>query len=179
MNLENICNLVKASGQSRAIITIDTDGDLAVVLVNIPTANVNNLSKKVSDTEMKLRSALSTPLRVIGSVEDVDATFDEQLAQFGDGFAPASLKLDGVKSNASAAQAKTKAAAGKPQKPKAADKKETPVAATPKQDNKKKTTADKATEKPQEETQKPQEEAQADATSPMDDNFDFFTSSAL
>ena len=171
MNLENICNLVKASGQSRAIITIDTDGDQAVVIVNIPTANVNNLSKAVSDSEMKLRSALSTPLRVIGSVEGVDATFDEQLAQYGDGFAPASLKLDGVKSNASAAQAKTKAVAGKPQKQKAAAQKDAPVATKPKKDKVEKT-ADKPTEKPQ-------KEAQADVTPPTDDNFDFFTNGAL
>ncbi|CAH7357357.1 PRTRC system protein E [Vibrio crassostreae] len=172
MNLENICNLVKASGQSRAIITIDTDGDQAVVIVNIPTANVSNLSKAVSDTEMKLRSALSTPLRVIGSVEGVDATFDEQLAQYGDGFAPASLKLNGVKSNASAAQAKTSAVAGKaPKKLKAAAQNETPAAPKPKKDKVEKT-ADKPTEKPQ-------EESQADVTPPTDDNFDFFTSSAL
>lgn len=171
MNLENICNLVKASGQSRAIITIDTDGDQAVVIMNIPTANVNNLSKAVSDTEMKLRSALSTPLRVIGSVEGVDATFDEQLAQYGDGFAPASLKLNGVKSNASAAQAKTTAAAGKPQKQKAAAQKDAPVATKPRKDKVEKT-ADKPTEKPQ-------EEAQADVAPSTDDNFDFFTNGAL
>lgn len=169
MNLENICNLVKASGQSRAIITIDTDGDQAVVLVNIPTANVNNLSKSVSTSEMKLRSALSTPLRVIGNVEGVDAAFDEQLAQYGEGFIPASLKLDGVKSNASAAQAKTSAASGKA--PKKQAKNETPV--EPKSaKNKAENTADKA-------PVKPQEKAKGEVASPVDDNFDFFANTAL
>ncbi|HBC3404825.1 TPA: hypothetical protein KDZ97_003697 [Vibrio parahaemolyticus] len=109
MNLKNVCELVKAAGQTRAIITIDTNNEDAVIIVNIPTSNAACLPKVEDDKQMALRSALATPMRVLGKIEDVDAVFDEQLAEFGEGFAPASLQLKGVKTNAAAAKASTQA----------------------------------------------------------------------
>ncbi|HHC7267572.1 TPA: hypothetical protein ACN30M_001335 [Vibrio parahaemolyticus] len=109
MNLKNVCELVKAAGQTRAIITIDTNNEDAVIIVNIPTSNAAGIPKIEDNKQMALRSALATPMRVLGKIEDVDAVFDEQLAEFGEGFAPASLQLKGVKTNAAAAKASTQA----------------------------------------------------------------------
>lgn len=109
MNLKNLCELVKAAGQTRAILTIDTNNEDAVIIVNIPTSNAAGIPKIEDNKQMALRSALATPMRVLGKIEDVDAVFDEQLAEFGEGFAPASLQLKGVKTNAAAAKASTQA----------------------------------------------------------------------
>lgn len=95
MNIEMLCNLVKESGQSRAIITIDTDNDQAVVVVNIPTAHNNSVDAS-KESSMQLRKALSTPLCVMGKIADVDSSIDDQLATFGEGFAPASNELNTI-----------------------------------------------------------------------------------
>ena len=87
MKLEQICKLINEAGQSRAIITIDTNGTDAVILVNVPTSG-SGFPDLSNTKEMALRKALSTPLRVIGKVVDVDAMLDEQVAIFGEGFTP-------------------------------------------------------------------------------------------
>lgn len=197
MNFKNVCELIKAAGQTRAIITIDTNKDDAVVIVNIPTSNPACLPNMTDAKQMALRSALATPLRVMGKIEDVDAVFDEQLAEFGEGFAPASLQLTGVKSNASAAKASTQAATTAPKTTvkKASNKKnaaKTTKADEVTQDTTSKT-APKAPEKavtvePQQTddvaTQNAPETPEAGSADSNDlslnnDNFDFFQNGAL
>ncbi|KOO06924.1 hypothetical protein R7D97_16565 [Vibrio sp. Vb5031] len=194
MNLKNVCELVKAAGQTRAIITIDTNNEDAVIIVNIPTSNAACLPKVEDDKQMTLRSALATPMRVLGKIEDVDAVFDEQLAEFGEGFAPASLQLKGVKTNAAAAKASTQAVtttpkttvkkasnkknAAKTEKPDAVETKNTTETA-PKAPEK----ADKVETAPTDAvaTQDAPEAVEADdeGMSLESDNFDFFQNGAL
>lgn len=194
MNLKNVCELVKAAGQTRAIITIDTNNDDAIVIVNIPTSNAACLQKIEDDKQMALRSALATPMRVLGKIEDVDAVFDEQLAEFGEGFAPASLQLKGVKTNATAAKASTQAVTTAPKATvkKASNNKNT--AKTEKPDAVETTTATKTAPKAPENAEKVEiastDEVDAqDATEALEvddegmslesDNFDFFQNGAL
>ncbi|HFG1572350.1 TPA: hypothetical protein ACGFXZ_001319 [Vibrio cholerae] len=194
MNLKNLCALVKAAGQTRAIITIDTNNEDAIVIVNIPTSNAACLPKNEDDKQMALRSALATPMRVLGKIEDVDAVFDEQLAEFGEGFAPASLQLKGVKTNATAAKASTQAVTTAPKATvkKASNNKNT--AKTEKPDAAESTTTTETAPKAPENAEKveiaPTDEVDTqDATEALEaddegmslesDNFDFFQNGAL
>ena len=164
MNLKNICKLVKDAGQSRAIITIDTSGDDAVLFLNIPTAGGFDTGK-VSSEEMKLRAALSTPLRVIGKVADVDAMIDQQVSEFGEGFIVASQELVGTQSNAGANKNKClNAVAASKNTPKAVKK------TTPKTTANKSTTT-KASAVKQAETPNA---AMPEIETHADDNFDMF-----
>lgn len=110
MNLQKVCNLVKEAGLTRAIITIDTSGDDAVVLLTVPTANgaTPNID---NEKEMALRSALSSPLKVMGHVAEVDSVLDSEIEKFGEGLVPATKALESVTSNASSTVAKQKTAA--------------------------------------------------------------------
>ncbi|EJL6460738.1 hypothetical protein HPY09_20790 (plasmid) [Vibrio cholerae] len=194
MNLKNLCELVKAAGQTRAIITIDTNNEDAIVIVNIPTSNAACLPKIEDDKQMALRSALATPMRVLGKIEDVDAVFDEQLAEFGEGFAPASLQLKGVKTNATAAKASTQAVTTAPKATvkKASNNKNT--AKTEKPDAVETTTTTETAPKAPENAEKVEivltdEVDTQDATEALEvddegmslesDNFDFFQNGAL
>ncbi|MEZ9700145.1 hypothetical protein AB4455_22710 [Vibrio sp. 10N.261.46.E12] len=110
MNLQKVCNLVKEAGLTRAIITIDTSGDDAVVLLTVPTAN--GATPNIDNAkEMALRSALSSPLKVMGHVAEVDSVLDSEIDKFGEGLVPAAKALESVTSNASSTAAKQKTAA--------------------------------------------------------------------
>lgn len=110
MNLQKVCNLVKEAGLTRAIITIDTSGDDAVVLLTVPTAN-GATPDIDNEKEMALRSALSSPLKVMGHVAEVDSVLDSEIEKFGEGLVPATKTLASVTSNASSTAAKQKTAA--------------------------------------------------------------------
>ena len=105
MNLEAVCNLVKEAGLTRAIISIDTSGDEAVVLLNIPTAN-GATPDIDNQKEMALRAALSTPLKVMGHVAEIDSVVDQEVQNFSEGFIPANTSLAAVTSNTTTTVAK-------------------------------------------------------------------------
>lgn len=93
MNLENLCKAIKEAGLTRAIITLDTNGDDAVVILNIPTANADSIPDLNNEKQMALRKALSIPLRILGKTTEVDGEIDLHIQKYAEGFIPAAQAL--------------------------------------------------------------------------------------
>ncbi|WP_024603893.1 MULTISPECIES: hypothetical protein [unclassified Pseudoalteromonas] len=112
MNLTNLCKVITNAGLTRAIITIDTNNDESVVVLNIPTASVNSDTTSKNEQVMELRKAVAIPLRVMGKTGDVDQELDNLLSQYATGFVPAAraLSMD-LKSNSTTASKKQSKAA--------------------------------------------------------------------
>ncbi|WP_256385062.1 hypothetical protein [Photobacterium toruni] len=84
MNLQHICDLLKNAGSERAIITINTNGDNASVILTVPTSNTVVDIK--NSAQVELRNALSIPLAISGQVAEVDAAFNESIADYAQVF---------------------------------------------------------------------------------------------
>lgn len=107
MNITSVCELLKVSGQTRAIVTIDTSGDDVVLIMNVPTGQ-NKAPNLANDKEMALRASLANPLRVICKVDEVDTLFEEEFAKFGTEFTANSKASNTQKSKPKAKPTKAK-----------------------------------------------------------------------
>ncbi|MDF4421878.1 hypothetical protein [Vibrio parahaemolyticus] len=158
MNLENLSKAINEAGLTRAIITLDTNGADAVVIVNIPTANADSIPDLKDEKQMALRKALSIPMRIMGKTTEVDGEIDLHIEKYAEGFVPAAQALPVVtKSNSTPAASKQTEAA---------------TTAT-----KGATAQAKKQAKKQVEAQKPSPVEKAQPDAPITDNYDFFADS--
>lgn len=80
MNLRHICDLLKNAGSEHAIITINTNGDNASVILTVPTSSTVIDIK--NSAQVELRNALSIPLAISGQVAEVETAFNDSIADY-------------------------------------------------------------------------------------------------
>ncbi|MBB1371254.1 hypothetical protein [Pseudoalteromonas sp. SR45-4] len=114
MNIQSLCSTIRNAGLTRAIITVDTNGDDVVVIVNIPSASTDSSGVQCNTKPMELRKALSVPMRIMGKIAEVDDEINQHFTKYAEGFVPAAQALPvALKTNAPAAATKSKDAAEK------------------------------------------------------------------
>ncbi|HIF9065226.1 hypothetical protein HWA77_24180 [Photobacterium damselae subsp. damselae] len=84
MKLRSICDLLKNAGSERAVITIDTTGDSASIILTVPTAKTAVDLK--NPNQVALRNALSIPLAISGKIDEIEVAFNQTISDYAQEF---------------------------------------------------------------------------------------------